>query len=91
MSATNWLAADASSRRSEPTASTKAATASGVVVPPARRISARTKSIRSAGLVILLQATIAAPAFVIASATALFLAPPAWCSTKVTPSTGSAT
>ena len=57
VSATIWLAAEASSRRSEPTASTSAATASGVVVPPARLISVRTKSIRSAGLVILLQTT----------------------------------
>ena len=56
----------------------------------ARRISDRTKSMRSAGLVILLQATTVAPALVMVSTSALFRAPPAWWTNSVTPSTWSA-
>ncbi len=89
VSAANWLQAEASSRRSLPTASSSAVQASSVAERPVTRNSARTKASFSAGLVSLGQTTSRAPAFFAVSSRPLPLAPPACTSTSMTSGAGS--
>lgn len=87
-SLTSWAETAASSRRSLPTASMSAETASGPIRPPARRTSERTNSTRSSDRVSLAQPISNALALRAASSSAFPFAPPACWSTTTVPSAG---
>lgn len=90
VSQSSWLAAEHSSRRSLPTASIRAVTASSLTCRPSARSSARTNSRRSLALVTLAQSTRRAPAPVSEVMRALPFWPPACSTTTQISGTGSA-
>src|SRR5271157_6214563 len=88
VSAASWPQAAASSRRSEPTASSSARAAPSSARWPARRNSALTKSSRSANLVSFGHSITRAPAALTPASNSLPLAPPACVSTRTTSGAG---
>ena len=88
-SETSWLAAAERLRRSLPTASSSAVTASGVIFPPACRTSLRTKATRSPAELIFGQSSTAAPAALNALTSASLRLPPWWTRTSVSSGSGS--
>src|SRR5260221_687867 len=90
VSATSWLHAAASSRRSVPTASSSARRPPSSAFLPARRNSPRRKSSRSPKRLIAGQSIRLAPSAARLASSGLFLAPPEWVSTSVMSGAGAA-
>src|SRR5580704_4454994 len=84
VSADSWLQAAARSRRSLPTASSRARRPASSALRPACRNSPRRKSIRSPKRLIVGQSTRRAPPLTRSASRALFLAPPACVTTRNT-------